>query len=84
MQHNDLRAAELRSILDAAGIGWRVIVISACYSGSFVDELRSDRTLVITASRADRNSFGCSNEADMTYFGRALIDERAPSSWRPP
>jgi hypothetical protein len=75
LQHNDLAAADLRSILDAAGIGWRVIVISACYSGSFVDELRSDRTLVITASRADRNSFGCSNEADMTYFGRALIDE---------
>jgi hypothetical protein len=55
LQHNDLAAADLRSILDAAGIGWRVIVISACYSGSY--------------------SFGCSNEADMTYFGRALIDE---------
>ncbi len=75
LQHNDLEAADLRSLLDEAGIEWRVVVISACYSGSFVDELRSDRTLVITASRADRNSFGCSNEADMTYFGRALIDE---------
>ncbi len=75
LQHNDLAAADLRTMLDEAGIGWRVIVISACYSGSFVDELRSERTLVITASREDRNSFGCSNEADMTYFGKALIDE---------
>lgn len=75
LQHNDLGPAELRSMLDDAGIGWRVIVISACYSGSFVDELRSERTLVITASREDRSSFGCSDEADMTYFGRALIDE---------
>ncbi len=75
LQHNDLMAADLRSLLDEAGIEWRVVVISACYSGSFVDELRSDRTLVITASRANRNSFGCTNEADMTYFGRALIDE---------
>jgi hypothetical protein len=75
LRHNSLGAADLRSMLDEAGIGWRVVVISACYSGSFVDELRSDHTLVITASRADRNSFGCSNEADMTYFGRALIDE---------
>ena len=75
LRHNDLGAANLRSVLDEAGIGWRVIVISACYSGSFVDELRSERTLVITASRDDRSSFGCSNEADMTFFGRALIDE---------
>lgn len=75
LQHNDLGPAELRSMLDEAGIGWRVIVISACYSGSFVDELRSERTLVITASREDRSSFGCSDEADMTYFGRALIDK---------
>jgi len=75
LRHNDLGAANLRSMLDEAGIGWRVIVISACYSGSFVDELRSQRTLVITASRDDRSSFGCSNEAEFTYFGKALIDE---------
>ena len=75
LQHNDLEPAELRSMLDEARIGWRVIVLSACYSGSFVDELRSERTLVITASREDRSSFGCSDEADMTYFGRALIDK---------
>lgn len=80
LQHNDLSAAELRAMLDEAGVGWRVIVVSACYSGSFIDELRSDRTLIITASREDRNSFGCSNEAEMTYFGRALIDEALRST----
>jgi len=30
---------------------------------------------VITAASADRNSFGCSNEADFTYFGKAYFDE---------
>ena len=34
-----------------------------------------DNTLVITAAAADRNSFGCSNEADFTYFGKAYFDE---------
>jgi len=38
-------------------------VISACYSGSFVDKLRNDHTLVITAARADRS---------ITYEGRAM------------
>lgn len=65
----------LRETLDASGIRWRVIVISACFSGSFVSALQNDNTLVITASAADRQSFGCSNEADYTYFGRAFFDE---------
>lgn len=65
----------LREALDKAGIRWRVIVISACYSGSFVPALQSDNTLVITASAADRSSFGCNNELDYTYFGRAFFDQ---------
>ena len=65
----------LKDTLDKSGIRWRVIVISACYSGSFVSELQDENTLVITASAADRASFGCSNEADYTYFGRAFFDQ---------
>jgi hypothetical protein len=30
---------------------------------------------VISASRDDRNSHGCSHEADWTFFGRAFFDE---------
>lgn len=65
----------LKDTLDKSGIRWRVIVISACYSGSFVPALQDDNTLIITASAADRASFGCSNEADYTYFGRAFFDQ---------
>ena len=65
----------LRETLDRSGIRWRVIVISACFSGSFIPALQSPDTLIITASAADRASFGCSNEADYTYFGRAFFDE---------
>ena len=64
----------LRETLDASGIRWRVIVISSCFSGSFVPALQNDNTLIITASAADRQSFGCTNEADYTYFGRAFFD----------
>mgnify|MGYP002715678491 FL=1 len=65
----------LRETLDASGIRWRVIVISSCFSGSFVPVLQNDNTLIITASAADRQSFGCTNEADYTYFGRAFFDQ---------
>lgn len=65
----------LRDTLDKSGIRWRVIVISSCFSGSFVSALQNENTLIITAAAADRESFGCSNEADYTYFGRALFDE---------
>ena len=66
---------DLRTVLDAAGIKWRVVVISACYSGSFVTALKDERTLVITASDAEHSSFGCGSESDFTYFGKAYFDE---------
>ncbi len=70
-----LRAKELRDYLDQSGIAWRVIVISACYSGSFIDALADDQTLIMTASSADATSFGCSDERELTYFGEALLKE---------
>ncbi|HET7033047.1 MAG TPA: C13 family peptidase, partial [Casimicrobiaceae bacterium] len=68
-----LTAPVLRGMLDAAGIKWRIVVISACYSGGFIDALKDDYTLVLTASDTDRASFGCGNESDSTYFGEALF-----------
>ncbi len=67
--------ADLRAALDDSGIQWRVVVISACFSGGFLDALRDPRTLVITASRADRPSFGCGVASDITWFGQAFLAE---------
>ena len=63
----------LREALEASGIRWRVLVVSTCYSGGFVESLRDPRTLVLTASRADRSSFGCGADSDITYFGNAFL-----------
>lgn len=70
---NDLSASELREMLDAAGIKWRVIVVSACYSGSFIEALRNENTLIITAAAADKTSFGCGHDGPFTYFGEAFF-----------
>ena len=65
---------DLKEALDDSGIKWRIVVISACYSGSFIDTLKDEHTLVLTAAAADKTSFGCSNENDFTYFGDAYIN----------
>ena len=70
-----LSAETLRQLLDESRIKWRVIAISACYSGSFVETLKSPNTLIMTASRRDRTSFGCGNENDFTYFGEAYFSQ---------
>jgi hypothetical protein len=56
-------------------IRWKVVVINACYSGGFIDALRDDSTMVMTSARADRTSFGCGADSDITYFGKAFLVE---------
>jgi hypothetical protein len=66
---------DLRFVLDEAGIRNRVIVVSACYSGAFIPRLRNDDTLLLTAARHDRPSFGCGADSTATFFGRAWLVE---------
>ena len=76
----DLSAADLARLLRESGIRWKVVVISACYSGGFLEPLKDDGTLVITAARHDRQSFGCADENEFTYFGRAYFKEALPQA----
>ncbi len=73
LQLDALSPETLKQLLDDAGIKWRIIVVSACYSGGFIDPLKDDHTLIMTASAANRTSFGCGAESDATYFGDALF-----------
>ncbi|HEX8012926.1 MAG TPA: C13 family peptidase [Casimicrobiaceae bacterium] len=73
LQLDALDPQTLKQMLDDAGIKWRIIVVSACYSGGFIDPLKDDHTLIMTASAADRTSFGCGSESAATYFGEALF-----------
>lgn len=75
LQLADLPASDLADLLEPLAERHKVVVISACYSGGFIPALKNDKTLLMTAARADRVSFGCSEEADFTYFGRALFAE---------
>jgi hypothetical protein len=68
-----LTPTALARMLHDAGIKWRVVVVSACYSGGYVEPLRDENTIVITAAAPDRTSFGCEAGRDFTYFGQAFF-----------
>jgi hypothetical protein len=76
----DLTDEDLADALRESGIKWRVIIISACYAGGFIDSLRDPQTIVIAAAAADRTSFGCSNDRDLTYFGEAFYRDALPNA----
>jgi hypothetical protein len=60
--------------LDEVGIRNRILIVSACYSGSFIPALADEDTMIMTASSATRKSFGCSDTRNLTYFGEALVE----------
>jgi hypothetical protein len=80
MSLQGLSAARLGELLKESGIRWKVVVVSACYGGGFADTIVDEHTLVIAAARRDRQSFGCADENDFTYFGRAYFKEALPGS----
>jgi hypothetical protein len=72
---NQVTPETLSQALKESGIKNKVLIISACYSGSFIPSLKGDDTLIMTAASADQTSFGCSNGRDWTYFGDALFNQ---------
>ncbi|MDD2758854.1 MAG: C13 family peptidase [Methylomonas sp.] len=73
MRLNDLTAEDLKAMLDEVGIVNRVIAVSACYSGGFLDVLKDDNTLVMTASSRDHMSYGCGDFTEYTYFAESYF-----------
>lgn len=70
-----LTPEELREELDGAGIRHRVVAVSACYSGGWIEPLAGEDTLVMTAADSTHTSYGCGRLSELTFFGRAMFDE---------
>jgi hypothetical protein len=73
LQLNQLTPTALARMLQDSGVKWRVIVVSACYAGGFIEPLRDANSIVIAAAAPDRTSFGCEADRDFTYFGEAYF-----------
>ena len=65
----------LQQLLDAAGIRWRIIVVSTCYAGAWVDALQDDETMVIASSAADVHGSDCTGGVAPTAFGDAFFGD---------
>ena len=57
-----------------------VVVVSACFSGIFVDSLAAPNRMIMTAARRDRSSFGCSEDATYPYFDACVISSLPTAS----
>lgn len=64
----------LSNLLGELRIVNRLLIMNACFSGTFVRGLSSPTSVVVTAAAADRSSFGCSPTNDWTYFGDAFVN----------
>jgi hypothetical protein len=82
MPPRGLAADDVAVLLRESGIRWQIVVVSACFSGAFVEPLARDETIVITAASKTRSSFGCSDDRDLTYFGEAFFRDALPGAAR--
>jgi len=73
-----LRPELLAEILEESGIQNRILMISACYSGAAIDALKTDYTLMMTAAAKDRESYGCGDDSELTYFADAYFKQAFP------
>jgi hypothetical protein len=78
LQLEQLSDEDLAAALRDSGIKRRIIVISACYAGAFIQPLEDPDTVVIAAAAPDKTSFGCSDDRDLTYFGEAFYRDALP------
>jgi len=62
-----------RTVNDACGDKPTVVVMSACYSGVFVQPLAGPNRVVLTAARPDRTSFGCGEMDHYTFFDDCFL-----------
>ncbi|MGE5169496.1 MAG: C13 family peptidase [Rudaea sp.] len=65
----------LRELLDAAGIRWRIIVVSTCEAGTWIDALQDAETAVIASSSANVRGKDCAGGLGPTAFGQAFFTE---------
>jgi hypothetical protein len=76
----NLGPADVRSALDDSGVRWRIVIVSACFAGIFIEPLKSDTTAIITAADERHTSFGCADNRELTYFGEAFLRDAMPNA----
>jgi hypothetical protein len=72
--YDSLSPRDVALVLDGEAITNRIVIVSACYSGVFIEPLANDNSVILTAADQDHPSFGCSDKREWTYFGDAFFN----------
>ncbi len=67
----DMMANMVRS---ACGTRPTVVIVSACYSGIFVNALSAPNRMVLTAASRERTSFGCGADETYPWFDGCILE----------
>lgn len=70
-ENKTMSAAVLAQYLDSLNMP-TVLIVSSCHSGSLIPILQRDHRIIMTATAADRVSFGCRPGAQNTWYIDAL------------
>jgi len=63
----------LKQLFDAAGIRWRIVVVSTCEAGTWIDALKDDETVVIASSAAGVRGADCAGGLRPGVFADAFF-----------
>ncbi|WP_439473270.1 C13 family peptidase [Brevundimonas sp.] len=61
-------------IRNSCGTRPTVVIVSACYSGIFLNALQGPNRMVLTAARRDRPSFGCGADEQYPWFDGCVLE----------
>ena len=73
-----LPAVRLGFLLNKLGSARTIVIVSACHSGSLIEQLQAPERVIVTAAREDRKSYGASAVAPYTDFVRAVTRNMNP------
>lgn len=61
-------------VRNSCGTRPTVVIVSACYSGIFLNALQGPNRMVLTAARRDRPSFGCGADERYPWFDGCILE----------
>ncbi|HTR83467.1 MAG TPA: C13 family peptidase [Reyranella sp.] len=72
------------ALVAGCGAAPTVVVVSACHSGTFINEqTRRPNRIIMAAAAIDRTSFGCGANDDYTYYDQCLLQTiDTVATWR--
>lgn len=61
-------------VRNSCGTRPTVVIVSACYSGIFLNALQGPNRMILTAARRDRTSFGCGADERYPWFDGCILE----------